>query len=71
VLRSIRLTPRLAEVAVIVMSSSEFRKDQAEAESLGADCYIQKPIRLEDFIREVGTAVRALLVRRTRSAKQE
>lgn len=69
VLRSIRRTPHMAAVPVVVMSSSEFRKDQSEAESLGADCFIQKPIRLEDFIREIGSAVRGLLMR-SRSAEQ-
>ena len=32
------------------------------AQAMGADAYIQKPIRLDDFIREIGSEVKRLLI---------
>ena len=48
VLSYIRATPTLQETAVAIVSSSP--ADFAHADSLGADCYIQKPSGMEAFL---------------------
>lgn len=63
-LKAIRQRPRLVGVPVGVLTSSESRSDRHRVELIGADRYIHKPMLLDDFMREVGTAVRELLARR-------
>jgi two-component system, chemotaxis family, response regulator Rcp1 len=50
VLQFIRTSIRCSQVPVLVLSSSGAQKDKDEAAELGASRYIQKPIRLDDFI---------------------
>jgi two-component system, chemotaxis family, response regulator Rcp1 len=61
VLKSIRQRPRCVGVPVAILTSSNSSFDRHRVQLIGADRYVQKPIMLEDFIREVGNAVRDML----------
>jgi CheY-like chemotaxis protein len=50
VLECIRRSAPCLHVPVIVLSSSDTDQDRGEALRLGANRYIRKPIRLEEFI---------------------
>ena len=50
VLSEIKSDPDLKRIPVLVMTTSKARQDIARAYSLNANCYITKPIDLEDFI---------------------
>jgi len=45
----IRKTPRLSAVPVLVISARSMPPDRAEAEAVGADAYLIKPIRWKTF----------------------
>lgn len=49
--------------AVVVLSSSDTPRDKFESERLGADMFIQKPSRLDDFL-GLGAVLKALIARR-------
>ncbi len=49
VLRRLRADPLLKNVPAVILTSSNEEKDRAEAQSLGADLYIRKPIDFNDF----------------------
>jgi CheY-like chemotaxis protein len=53
--------PRLADVPKAILSSSLRPAEIQEARQLGAIRFITKPAALEDFFKEVGTAVAELL----------
>ncbi|SRR5579883_671317 len=55
VLAEIRLDPKLESVPVIVVSGSENKQDVHNAYRLHANCYINKPGRLDDFLRFMKT----------------
>jgi len=61
ILRRIRSIPRLDHVPVAILTSSESPLDRDRASLLGADRYINKPIALNDFLREVGREVEKML----------
>ena len=61
VLRKIRNMPSLADVPVAILTSSESPADMHRTALLGAARYIRKPIRLDDFLREVGHGVEEML----------
>lgn len=61
VLRELRSTPRLEQVPVAVVTSSDSPRDIEEATRLGARRYIRKPVDLHEFFETVGTAVREML----------
>ncbi len=50
-LSQIRSDGRLGAVPVIIVSGSENKDDVRRAYKLGANCYITKPGRLEEFLR--------------------
>ena len=50
VLEAMRKSQRCNQVPAIVLSSSDMRNDKMEADRLGANRYIQKPLRLDEFI---------------------
>ena len=62
VLRKICSIPRLSEVPVAILTSSESPSDIQRTARIGAARYIRKPSRLEDFFREVGCAVEEMLL---------
>jgi len=49
----IRSTPRLRDVAVLVMSERASAADRAYAEEAGADCFLPKPFSLNQFNEQV------------------
>ena len=66
VLTAIRQHPRLAVVPVIVTSSSQSPRDQAETARLGIECYLRKPPDLEEFM-QIGAKLKEVLIRKMRS----
>ena len=53
VLAEIKDDPDLRQIPVIVMTSSEAEDDIAAAYSLHANCYIRKPVQLDQFLQIV------------------
>src|SRR5215471_215545 len=64
VLRHVRAEPALSGVPVIVLTSSSSPADQAAANGLGADLYIQKPSDLDELM-QIAELIEDLLVKRT------
>jgi len=60
VLRHIRSKPALADVPVMMLTSSASPMDQATANGLGASLYLQKPSDLEELM-EIGKIIEVLL----------
>ncbi|MCU1326869.1 MAG: response regulator receiver protein [Bryobacterales bacterium] len=60
VLEFIRQSRRCSEIPVIVVSSSDSPRDQAQASRLGATRYFQKPLDLMEFMK-LGPVVRETL----------
>jgi CheY-like chemotaxis protein len=50
VLRSIRESDRFCSVPVVILTSSDSPVDKANAERLGASCYITKPSDLDAYL---------------------
>src|SRR5580698_5658267 len=55
VLRKMKETPELADVPVVMLSSSCEELDLKEARQLGASAYVVKPVRFLDFVDAVKT----------------
>lgn len=49
VLREIRGDERLKSIPVVVLSSSDAKPDVEESYQLGANCYVTKPVGLQEF----------------------
>jgi CheY-like chemotaxis protein len=60
ILKFIRKTRELADVAVVVLTSSDSPADTRAALELGANRYIRKPSNLESFM-EIGATLQSLL----------
>lgn len=60
ILAAIRSSRGLARVPVAILTSSSSPMDRAKTEQLQADCYIQKPLDLDDFLK-IGAVIRDLL----------
>lgn len=56
VLQDIKADPVLQRIPVVVLTSSEAERDIAQAYALHANCYITKPVDLDQFI----TVVRSI-----------
>ena len=52
-LRKVRDVPRLKDLPVIVMTSSNEERDIEECQRLKVKAYVTKPVRLSDFIKAV------------------
>jgi two-component system response regulator len=50
VLRRIRSDPRTALLPVVVLTSSTEQKDMVESYARGANSYVRKPVRFDDFM---------------------
>lgn len=50
VLKEIKADPELRAIPVIILSTSQSEEDIAECYRLQANCYISKPVSLEEFI---------------------
>lgn len=65
ILRAYREAIVLNSAPVIIISSSEARRDKEEAESLGVHCYFRKPNLLDEFL-ELGLLVKKAVGSATR-----
>lgn len=54
VLRAIRADPRLAKLAVVILTSSREEQDVLKSYELGTNSYVVKPVHFEDFISAIG-----------------
>jgi CheY-like chemotaxis protein len=61
VLRAVRNMPKLADVPVVILTSSNSPADMHRTALLGAARFISKPSGLNDFLREVGRGVEEML----------
>ena len=61
VLRIIRSRPSMVGVPVGILTSSDAVGDRHRVAILGAERYIRKPPTLEEFIDQVGRAIKELL----------
>ena len=55
VLRQMKEAPELADIPVVMLSSSSLALDLKEALRLGASAYVIKPVRFQDFVDAVKT----------------
>lgn len=63
VLGTLRRDPRLADVPIAIITSSQARSDKHRSSLIGAVRYIEKPSQLEPFLATVGKAVKEMLRR--------
>jgi chemotaxis family two-component system response regulator Rcp1 len=68
VLKAIRLNSQLADLRVVITSTSASPRERAETEQLGVERYIMKPPGLEDFLKIGGAVKEILLSRRSSTA---
>jgi len=52
-LRDIKSDPRLKHIPVIVLTTSNAEQDIERAYELHANCYLNKPIQMDDFLRTI------------------
>ena len=57
VCRRLRENPALGELKIVICSSKGFQYDRRRAAELGADGYIQKPIRADSFLAQIDRIV--------------
>jgi two-component system, chemotaxis family, response regulator Rcp1 len=50
VLQEIKADPSLRTIPVVILTSSDAERDIASAYALGANCYVTKPVDLDQFI---------------------
>lgn len=55
VLQQIRADARIGTIPVAIVSGSENKEDIRKAYQLGANCYLNKPAKLEEFLRYMKT----------------
>jgi len=60
ILERVRATDELADVPVVVLTSSDSPQDRLMASQLGATCYLRKPVSLEQFL-SLGAVFKQLL----------
>ena len=60
VLQTMRLSVKCRTAPVVVLSSSDAQRDKLDSARLGANRYIHKPLRLEEFLR-LGAVFKAML----------
>jgi CheY-like chemotaxis protein len=58
VLARVKEDPALKHIPVVVLSSSQARHDLLEAYRLHANCFVTKPVDLEEFLASVGAVAR-------------
>jgi CheY-like chemotaxis protein len=61
VLREIRADDRLRDLPVVVVTSSALESDKTETIAAGASDYIQKPLTLDQFSKDLESILRQLL----------
>ena len=60
ILQRLRETPELAQIPVVVLTSSDSPRDRLMADQLGATCYLNKPSSLDQFL-SMGAVFKDLL----------
>jgi chemotaxis family two-component system response regulator Rcp1 len=60
ILQKVRSTEAIANVPVVVLTSSDSPRDRTIANDLGATCYVRKPSNLEQFL-QLGALFKELL----------
>jgi DNA-binding response OmpR family regulator len=60
VLRVMHRSVKCKDAVVVVLSSSDVQKEKDEAAALGANRFVRKPMRLEEFL-NLGAVFKALL----------
>jgi DNA-binding response OmpR family regulator len=60
VLQAMRQSANCKDTTVVILSSSDAQQDRTDARVLGANLYLQKPSRLEEFL-GLGAIFKALL----------
>ena len=55
VLKQMKDDPELRRIPVIVLSTSDAQRDVAESYDLHANCYINKPVDFDEFLKVVQT----------------
>jgi len=68
VLNSVRGSPRWSKAPVVIFTSSTAAADVARANNLGADSYIVKPAKLDEFVK-IGDVIREWLGKRHASSR--
>ena len=53
VLAAMKAGPDLRRIPVVIFSTSELRKDIVRSYEMGANCYVRKPVNLNDFFSAV------------------
>lgn len=53
VLEDLKSDPRLRQIPVVVLTTSEAEQDVWRAYKLHANCYLTKPIQMDDFLRKM------------------
>lgn len=61
-LKAIQQTPRYADVPTAIITSSRSESDQHRISLLGSARFIHKPTNLDDFLANVGRAVKEMLL---------
>jgi len=61
ILESVRARETFANTATMVLTSSKATQDRLQAEKLGADAFVSKPLTLDDFLNTVGSEVERLI----------
>ncbi len=54
VLEQVKTDPALKHIPVVILSSSQARHDLLEAYRLHANCFVTKPVDLDEFLASVG-----------------
>ena len=67
ILKAVRNDSRLKDIPVVILTSSDSPKDKVAAAEFGADCYIRKPSKLDEFM-AIGGTLQLLLNPRQRAA---
>lgn len=67
VLKSLRENTTLQGIPVVILTSSDSPRDRVAASSFGADCYIRKPSKLDEFM-AIGKTLQSLLNRKQPAA---
>jgi chemotaxis family two-component system response regulator Rcp1 len=67
ILKTIREDSGLKDIPVVILTSSDSPKDRVAASEFGADCYIRKPSKLDEFM-AIGATLQSLLNTRQRAA---
>jgi two-component system response regulator len=53
VLREIKESPKLRDIPVVILTTSEAEEDILKSYKLGANCYVTKPVGLDQFVKVV------------------